>query len=188
MKTLAARLAYAMKETGYHKQIDLSERSGVQQSLISKILRGEALTSSHAHKLASAMEISANWLINGEGAMRVNKIGSIKLFDEKGDTGETLTWPVNVPKRYRAYTIKRKTGIAEVPAGTFVVVDPDMVPSTSDLIVINISNVISVYRYNLSSDRGLLSVDDARVPMFPVPSDAEIIGTVVQAFIPDLST
>lgn len=186
-----------MKETGFDSQTQLAKAAGVEQSVISKIVAGASKTSKHSSKLAAAMGISADWLINGAGTMRggidsplqridVSKL--VKVFDEKGDTGEAITWVSEVPDNYRAYIIKRNTGVAQAPAGAIVVVNPDRSPSTNDLVVTLISGSLSAFRYHESGDGGgFLSVDDTRIPVTPVRAGSDIVGPIEQVFIPSLS-
>ncbi|MBK0003143.1 helix-turn-helix domain-containing protein [Erwinia sp. S38] len=197
MKTLSERLAKAMTETGFISQTQLAKASGVDQSVISKIIAGGSKTSKYSGMLAAAMGVSADWLINGAGDMFGGIVGSlqkvdvsktVKVFDENGDTGEIITWIVDVPDHYRAYVLKRNSGISQAPAGAVVIVNPQLPPSTNDLVVTLISGKISVFRYHLSGDgAGFLSVDDSRIPLAPVASDGVVIGPIEQIFIPELS-
>lgn len=197
MKTLSERLAKAMVETGFDSQTQLARAAGVEQSAISKIIAGASKTSKHSSKLAAAMGISADWLINGAGNMmganerplqKIDVSKLVRVFDENGDTGEAITWVSDVPDHYRAYIMKRNTGIAQAPAGTVVVVNPDRSPATDDLVVTLISGNLSVFRYHLSGDGvGFLSLDDARVPITPVRAVSDVIGPIEQIFIPALS-
>lgn len=197
MKTLSERLAKAMVETGFDSQTQLARAAGVEQSAISKIIAGASKTSKHSSKLAAAMGISADWLINGAGNMmganerplqKIDVSKLVRVFDENGDTGEAITWVSDVPDNYRAYIMKRNTGIAQAPAGTVVVVNPDRSPATDDLVVTLISGNLSVFRYHLSGDGvGFLSLDDARVPITPVRAVSDVIGPIEQIFIPALS-
>lgn len=197
MKTLAERLAQAMKETGFESQTKLAKSSGVEQSAISKILAGASKTSKNSGKLAQAMGISADWLINGAGSMyggaessiqKIDVSRLVKVFDEKGFTGEVITWMSELPDNYRAYIMKRNTGIAQAPAGSVIIVNPDKVPSTNDLVATLVSGAVSVFRYHISGDgSGFLSVDDPRIPLTSVRSDSDIIGPIMQVFIPELN-
>lgn len=197
MKTLAERLALAMTETGFQSQTKLAKAAGIEQSVISKIIAGNSKTSKHSGKIAAAMGISADWLINGAGSMFGGSEGSLQkvdvsrlvnLYDEHGDTGEVISWFAEVPDSYRAYIIKRNTGIAQAPAGAVVIVNPDQKPSTNDLVVTIIAGVVSVFRYHLSGDgAGFLSVDDSRIPLASVRSEEDVVGPIMQVFIPELS-
>lgn len=197
MKTLKERLAYAMSATGKSNQTELSKESGVSQSAISKILRGVNETSKHSGKLAAALGVSADWLINGTGSAfggdseaipRIDVSKLVSVYDEKGPTGDQLSWFSRVPDNFRAYVLKAKTGISQVPANAIVIVDPDTAPGQNSLVVVNIKNVISVFRFHIGGDgRGFLSVDDDRIPLAPV-SDGSVIGPIVQIFIPELTT
>lgn len=197
MKTLSERLAKAMTETGFQSQTKLAKAAGVEQSVISKILNGTSKTSKHSGKLAAAMGISADWLINSAGSMfggaestlqRVDVSRLVRLYDERGDTGEFITWMSEVPDNYRAYIMNRNTGIAQAPKGAVVIVNPDNKPSTNDLVVTLISGVVSAFRYHVSGDgAGFLSVDDPRIPLASVRSDEDVVGPIMQVFIPELS-
>jgi transcriptional regulator with XRE-family HTH domain len=197
MKTLGERLAQAMTETGFQSQTKLAKAAGIEQSVISKILAGGSKTSKHSGKLAAALGVSADWLINGAGSMfgggdstlqKVDVSRLVKVYDESGDTGEVVTWFAEVPDHYRAYFIKRNTGIAQAPAGAVVIVNPQQKPATNDLVLTLISGVISVFRYHISGDgAGFLSVDDPRVPLASVRSPEDVVGPIMQVFIPELN-
>jgi phage repressor protein C with HTH and peptisase S24 domain len=64
--TLAQRLKHARKERGLTQQ-QLSEASGVNQSDISKIERGETLRPTGLLSLAMAMKCNPYWLETGDG-------------------------------------------------------------------------------------------------------------------------
>ncbi|HDG9830346.1 TPA: helix-turn-helix transcriptional regulator [Raoultella ornithinolytica] len=196
MKTLKERLAYAMSSTGKTNQTELGKQAGVPQSSISKILRGDSETSRHSGKIAAALGISADWLINGTGtifgdsnqpihAIDVSK--NVKVFDIDGFTGDYLSWFSELPEHYRAYIIKGSTGIAQAPAGAIVVVDPNAAPTADDLVLVKIKQALSVFRYHIGGDgNGYLSVDDSRVPLAPVSDLSSLVGPIVQVFIPEL--
>lgn len=196
MKTLKERLAYAMRSTGKTNQTELGKQAGVPQSSISKILRGDSETSRHSGKIAAALGISADWLINGAGtifgdsnqpihAIDVSK--NVKVFDIDGFTGDYLSWFSELPEHYRAYIIKGSTGIAQAPAGAIVVVDPNAAPTADDLVLVKIKQALSVFRYHIGGDgNGYLSVDDSRVPLAPVSDLSSLVGPIVQIFIPEL--
>lgn len=196
MKTLKERLAYAMRSTGKTNQTELGKQAGVPQSSISKILRGDSETSRHSGKIAAALGISADWLINGTGtifgdsnqpihAIDVSK--NVKVFDINGFTGDYLSWFSELPEHYRAYIIKGSTGIAQAPAGAIVVVDPNTAPTADDLVLVKIKQALSVFRYHIGGDgNGYLSVDDSRVPLAPVSDLSSLVGPIIQVFIPEL--
>ncbi|EIX9026395.1 XRE family transcriptional regulator [Klebsiella aerogenes] len=197
MKTLSERLAYAMKETGFSSQTALAKASGVEQSLISKILRGSSETSKSSGKLAAAMGISADWLINGQGSIfgssetkfeKVDASKQVMVWDKDGATGTSINWFNELPENFQAYIMHGKTGISQAPAGSIVIVDPDLKPSTSDLVVAKSGELISVFRYHINGAGGVfLSVDDDRVPLAEIEDTSVIRGTVKQIFIPELS-
>lgn len=197
MKTLKERLAYAMQTTGKTSQTDLGKSSGVPQSAISKILRGASETSRHAGKLAAALGVSADWLINGNGSIfgsadekpqRIDVSKMVKVFDANGYTGESLSWFTQLPDYYRAYIMKGKTGIAQLPSGAIAIVDPNEKPSSNSLVIVIVDNVATAFRYHIGGDgRGFLSVDDERVPLASVSDPASVVGPIVQVFIPELN-
>ncbi|WP_132731470.1 helix-turn-helix transcriptional regulator [Raoultella sp. BIGb0138] len=196
MKTLKERLAYAMSSTGKTNQTELGKQAGVPQSSISKILRGDSETSRHSGKIAAALGISADWLINGTGAIfgdsnqpihAIDVSKNVKVFDIDGFTGDYLSWFSELPEHYRAYIIKGSTGIAQAPAGAIVVVDPNAAPTADDLVLVKIKQALSVFRYHIGGDgNGYLSVDDSRVPLAPVSDLSSLVGPIVQIFIPEL--
>lgn len=193
MKTLSERLQHAMITRGIRSQSELARLSGVQQSIISKILSNINETSKYSGKLAAALGISADWLINGTGSMdgvggepiqMVDASRIIDLWDENGRTNESVTWPERLPERYRAYRMPRNTGVAQTPEGAIVIVDPESKPGNGDLVVTNINGVISTYRFlEGGAGAGFLSVDDNRVPLAQIPDPSCIIGVVEQTFV-----
>lgn len=197
MKTLSERLAHAMRETGITNQTILSKRSDVAQSTISKILRGENKTSKETGKLAKALGVSADWLINGQGDMCGRSNVRIEGFDASrqvslwtidGDTGNKINWICETPSNHQAYVIAGNTGIERVPKGAIVIVDPEASPMANDLVVAEVSGSISVFIYHLNgAGESFLSVDDERIPLAKVADSSTIRGPVTQLYIPTLS-
>ncbi|QZN97328.1 helix-turn-helix domain-containing protein [Symbiopectobacterium purcellii] len=197
MKTLKERLAYAMHTTGKNNQTELGRQAGVPQSSISKILRGDSETSRHTGKLAAALGVSADWLINGTGSIfgeanqtiqAIDVSKNVKVFDFNGFTGNHVSWFSTLPEHFRAYEIKGRTGISQAPAGAIVIVDPEELPASEDLVLVLLKDTISVFRYHIGGDgKGYLSVDDSRVPLAPVSDLSSVLGPIVQVFIPELN-
>lgn len=193
MKTLCERLKRSMTETGITAQSDLARLSGVNQSIISKILSGKNKTSKYSGKIASALGISADWLINGTGNMlggaesAIEKLDASRLvavWDENGITSDVISWTESIPQRYRAYVMKKHTGIMQAPAGSVVLVDPNISPGNDELVVTTIRREISVYRFlEGGSGYGFLSVDNKRVPVTEVKELSWIIGVAEQILV-----
>lgn len=196
MKTLKERLAYAMQVTGKTNQTELGKQAGVPQSSISKILRGDSETSRHSGKLAAALGVSADWLINGSGSIfgsvehkltTIDVSKNVKIYDCNGDTGEYISWFSPLPEHFRAYVIKVQTGISQAPSGAIVIVNPQETISTNDLVLVKLKESVSVFRYHIGGDgNGYLSVDDSRIPLAPVSDLSTVVGPIVQIFIPEL--
>ena len=70
-----------MRSTGKTNQTELGKQAGVPQSSISKILRGDSETSRHAGKIAAALGVSADWLINGTGSIYGNSNQPLQAID-----------------------------------------------------------------------------------------------------------
>lgn len=68
MDTLGKRLKHARLERGL-TQVQLAQASGVKQSDISKLERGDSSTTTGLVKLAKALGCSADWLDTGTGAI-----------------------------------------------------------------------------------------------------------------------
>ncbi len=143
------------------------------------------------------MGVSADWLINGQGdlfgspAAHLEKVDAskmVRVWDYDGATGKSISWFNELPDTYQAYIMRGKTGISQAPSGSIVIVDPDLKPSTSDLVVAKSGELISVFRYHINGAGGVfLSVDDDRVPLAEIKDTSVIRGTVKQIFIPELS-
>lgn len=197
MKTLRERLAYAMQTTGKTSQTDLGKQAGVPQSSISKILRGDSETSRHSGRLAAALGVSADWLINGNGSIfgekgtalqTVDVSKNVKLYDAKGFTGEFISWFSALPEHFRAYTIENGSGVAQAPAGAIIIVNPSERAAPNDLVAVHVDNNITVFRYHVGGNgSGYLSVDDPRVPLAEVSPSSLVVGPIVQVFIPELN-
>lgn len=61
------RLKFAREEKGW-TQTELAEQSGVYASIISRVEAGAKLTEKQGIKLAEALEVGADWLMNGNEA------------------------------------------------------------------------------------------------------------------------
>ncbi|KGT87216.1 hypothetical protein NG99_23620 [Erwinia typographi] len=192
MKTLSERLKLAMHQSGHTSQSDLAKLAGVNQSIISKILTGKNETSKYSGKLAAALGISADWLINGAGSMEgsdvpIQKIDASRLvpvWDEKGDTGDVVSWHESVPNSYRIYLMKKNTGIEKAPEGALVLVNPSLKPGNNELVVTNIRGSISAYRFlEGGAGLGFLGVDDSRIPPFEISDESCIEGVAEQILI-----
>lgn len=192
MKTLCERLQHAMNKMGITSQSELARLSGVNQSIISKILSGKNETSKFSGRLAAALGISADWLINGIGSMhgedgplqQVDASRLVSVWDETGQTNDVISWPERVPDYYRAYIIKKNTGISQVPVGAVVLVDPSISPGNDDLVITDIRGEISTYRFlEGGSEHGFLAVDNERVPLSAISDPSCILGVVEQILI-----
>ena len=192
MKTLSERLAKAMADTGFDSQTRLARAAGVEQSVISKIIAGASKTSKHSSKLAAAMGISADWLINGSGSIdgedgpiqKVDVSRLVSVWDATGITNDVISWHESVPDRFRAYVMPKNTGIERVPVGAITLVDPAITPGNEDLVVTCIRGEISTFKFlEGGSGYGFLAVDDDRVPLFEVVDSSCIIGVVEQILI-----
>ncbi len=181
-----------MQKTGITSQSELSRLSGVNQSIISKILTGKNETSKFSGKIAAALGISADWLINGSGSMEgddaplqmVDVSRLVSVWDESGKTNDVISWHERMPDYYRAYIMRKNTGISKVPLGAITLVDPTIAPGNDDLVVTNIRGEISTYRFlEGGASHGFLAVDDDRVPLFEVTDPSCIIGVVEQILI-----
>lgn len=192
MKKLSERLYTAMQKTGITSQTDLALRAGVNQSIISKILRGKNESSKYSGRLAAALGISADWLINGSGSMnggdsslqKVDFSTLVPVWDAEGKTDDSFSWSERVPEHFRVYLLRKNSGINNISAGSVVLVDPDTTPGTNDLVLAVIKNEVAIYRYiSGGMNHGFLAVDDARVPLLEITEPECIKGVVEQVLI-----
>lgn len=189
--TLAKRLRQAMQEAGY-TQSSLAEKAGMAQSMIWKLLSGKAHSTSKILDLSKVLNVSPEWLADGEGVMRKSDNGGIEYYnmtpvhlykqqsDSSGfyDTGDIIMIPdIIEAKNQKAFKIETNSGCIEAPAGTYIVVDPDEVPGTNDLVYARINDSSSVYRFVDGGADKYLSVDDPRVPLIPL-SDVYFVGVI----------
>lgn len=189
MKTIAERLKHAMHHAGDISQMGLAEAAGVSQPTIWKLLNGKTKKSKEIPNIAGALGVSLEWLATGKGEMfggeqasspRVNLSQLVPVWDENGDTGDFITSPGSKPERsWRAYMMKRNSGIAEAPAGAIIVIDTDIEPGADDIVLAMMSGKVLAYRYVTGADgSGFLSVDDKRVPMAPISKES-LIGVAI---------
>ena len=92
-KNLAHRLRDARKMRGL-TQVQLANASGIKQSDVSKIERGETLRPTGLIALARVLDVSPHWLDTGEGEMRPShSTPNIKFrvaADEKAPIAQAL--------------------------------------------------------------------------------------------------
>lgn len=186
--TLSERLQKAMKYRGNMTQGALAEASGVAQPTIWRLVNGKAKGSVKLVDIANALGVNVDWLANGIGEMegsnneqkfRLDKSLNISVWDETGETDDFVLSPMGKPlPSYRAYVLSRNTGCAEAPSGSIAIVDTEITPGTGDLVIAQVNNSISVYKFLDGGSHGFLSVDDNRVPLIDL-SSALFIGVVV---------
>ncbi|MEQ9910956.1 helix-turn-helix transcriptional regulator [Pectobacterium polaris] len=70
MKTFAERLTMAMAEAGYSQE-RLATAIGLTQPAIQKMVAGKTLRSSKSVEIAQTLGIRPEWLVSGQGEMRV---------------------------------------------------------------------------------------------------------------------
>ncbi|ANK01175.1 hypothetical protein ADP73_14325 [Serratia plymuthica] len=181
-----------MQKSGVTSQSELSRLSGVNQSIISKILAGKNETSKYSGRIAAALGVSADWLINGSGNIdgedgpiqKVDVSRLVSVWDAAGITNDVISWHESVPDRFRAYVMPKNTGIGRAPVGAITLVDPAITPGNEDLVVTCIRGEISTFKFlEGGAGYGFLAVDDDRVPLFEVVDSSCIIGVVEQILI-----
>ncbi|HAU8266093.1 TPA: helix-turn-helix domain-containing protein [Kluyvera intermedia] len=187
--SFSSRLKKAMEEGGF-TQASLAKETGLAQSMIWKLASGNAKGTSKLVVLAKALGVRPEWLGEGSGPMRdgdkqdLERLSSEPFFPVQIYDGDTHTnvW-IHVPdviksESCRAYHVVEDTGCAEVPSGTYIVVDSSESPGNNDLVYAKIGDKTSVYRFIRGGTEDFLSVDDSRVPLISVKS-SEIKGVIV---------
>jgi SOS-response transcriptional repressor LexA len=187
--TFKSRLKKAMEEGGF-TQASLAKETGMAQSMIWKLVSGNASGTAKLVPLAKALGVRPEWLGEGSGPMRdggndkSQRIGDGPVFGVEIYDGDirTNTW-ITVPglvksDSCKAYHITEDTGCSDVPAGTYIVVDSAEEVGNNDLVYANTGKQSSVYRFVRGGTEDFLSVDDNRVPLIPV-SSVEIQGVIV---------
>ncbi|EAP3462087.1 XRE family transcriptional regulator [Salmonella enterica] len=188
MHELKGRLKAAADHAGF-TQGELARRSGVDQSVISKLFSGQQQDSKHLPRLAQTLGIRIEWLMFQNGPMTVDEImpdsgkldvtREIQLWDEVGPTGEIFQWPERLPKRYRAYHIEYETGIVHIPPHSTVIVDPQSRPAHRDLVLTIIGEYTCVHRFHATGfNHGMLGVDDEKIPLHEVHDPHWIVGVI----------
>ena len=150
-------------------QAALAEASGVAQPTIWRLVNGNAKGSSKLVDIANALAVNIDWLANGVGDMespnstpqfRADRSLEIPVWDENGYTGDAILSPVGAP------------------AGSIAIVDTHLQPGTDDLVIAQIGNSFSVYKFLEGGTQGFLAVDDSRVPLIDISSSV-LLGVVV---------
>jgi transcriptional regulator with XRE-family HTH domain len=194
MKTLAERLAYAMKIRGL-TQGGLSKAAGLSQPTVWRLVQGKATGSTKILSIARALSVNADWLLSGIGEMESQAqdkqqldisvpAGAIKLpvYYPSGQATDDFIF---IPKKIYsnscvAYLLDRNTGIKEIESGTVIVVDSKEFPGNGDL-VFSSGNSQLVFRFVSGGSDGFLSVDDSRVPLIDFKS-IDFSGVIVFIF------
>lgn len=194
MKTLAERLAYAMKNRSM-TQGSLSKAAGISQPTVWRLVQGKAAGSTKILSIARALSVNADWLSSGIGEMESKNqsdqsanistpIGAIKLpvyFPSGQPTDDYIFIPNKFySKGCTAYLLDKNTGIKEIETGTVIVVDSNVFPGNGDL-VFSSSNSQLVFRFVSGGSEGFLSVDDSRVPLINFNS-IDFSGVIVFIF------
>ncbi|PHM33566.1 helix-turn-helix domain-containing protein [Xenorhabdus innexi] len=195
--TLADRLKEAMADKGL-TQSALAEKAGMAQSMIWKLLSGNATKTGRLVDLAKALGVRPEWLSDGSGdkyqpgetdvtAGQDNRYVPVKVYEAEQETRETFVVPAfSEPQASfsacRAYRITQNTGCAEAPEGTVIVVDTQETVANDDLVYVRIGDHYSVYRYKQGGAVGFLAVDDTRIPLITLSPEMEILGVIVYLF------
>ncbi|CQJ02439.1 TPA: helix-turn-helix domain-containing protein [Yersinia enterocolitica] len=189
--TFKDRLKIAMDEGGF-TQASLAKATGLAQSMIWKLVSGNANGTSKLVSIAKVLGVRPEWLSEGSGTMRETEnenkeqdrytrepFFSVDIYDGDIKTNHLLMVPDLVrSESCRAYLLKEDTGCAETPAGTYIVVDSSESPGNNDLVYAQSGETTSVYRFVRGGAEDFLSVDDPRVPLSPAKS-FEIKGVIV---------
>ncbi|MBD2814217.1 helix-turn-helix domain-containing protein [Xenorhabdus sp. Flor] len=195
--TLADRLKEAMADKGL-TQSSLAKKAGMAQSMIWKLLSGNATKTGRLVDLAKALDVRPEWLSDGSGykhlygdsdfaARHDDRYVPVKIYQAEQETPESFMVPAFSEQQTafdtcRAYRITQNTGCAEAPEGTVIVVDTQEDIANDDLVYARIGEHYSVYRYKQGGAVGFLSVDDSRIPLITVSPDMDIVGVIVCLF------
>ena len=162
MENLAKRLKSARLLRGM-TQVQLCALSGVKQSDISKLERGDSLKTTALVAIARALGVRADWLDTGDGPMdstagsqdtwnvtsaligatRVPLIscvhaGAWKGMDENFKPNDVVDWLMTDQKVSRnafANEIKGECMLPEFKPGDRVIIDPEVLPMPGDFVV-----------------------------------------------------
>ena len=162
MENLAKRIKSARLLRGL-TQVQLSALSGVKQSDISKLERGNSLKTTALVAISRALGVRADWMDTGDGVMdssaapqdtwnvtsasmgatRVPLISCVQAgawtetaADFKpGDAVDWLVTDLNVSKHAFANEIKGDSMLPEFKPGDRVIIDPEVSPMPGDFVV-----------------------------------------------------
>ena len=167
--TLASRLRDARTEKQM-TQVQLSRVSGVRQSDISKIERGDTMRSTSTVELAQALGIDPVWLATGDGEMRFSASASVEVEEMLGGRGVPLiSWvqagewsdvsdpfhpgeaedwlPCPVRHGPRTYCVRVRgdsmhnpTGRPSYADGDIIFVDPDRESKAGDRVIVRLDD------------------------------------------------
>ena len=200
MDSLAKRVLYARQKVGMSQQ-QLADASGLKQSDISKIERGQILKTTGLIALARALGSDPNWLDTGDGEPGINtnvtqgpKIGGFVpllsnvqagMFTEyvdnfhPGDGGMELI-PTAVPVKQHTFAL-RVSGDSMSPKfteGMLLIVEPDMEAHPGDYVIAKNGDDETTFKQLIRDGADLyLKPLNERYPIKPLGS-AHIVGVV----------
>lgn len=187
--TFKDRLKQAMEDKGF-TQASLAKEAGLAQSMVWKLVTGNASGTSKLVALSKALGVRPEWLGDGSGPMTDDKNQelstpsfdpsfSVSIYENDLKTDRLLHVPEIIKSdSCKAYHVTEDTGCQEVPAGTYIVVDSSEKPGNNDLVFARVGKSTSVYRFVKGGVDDFLSIDDKRVPLVPVTS-SEVKGVIV---------
>lgn len=201
---LPTRMKTARKQKGW-SQVELARACGLKQGAIGHLESGRSGNSMYLPQIASALQVSYEWLLRGKGEMHVSARPSVdsglrqvplrSLSDFSGRSGMNAVknWvpaPTDVSKDAFAVTVEgdamtSQHGQRSYPNGTIIYVDPDMPENLNGKRVLAMVDDYPVFKeYRRDGSRiFLMSLN----PLYP-PIDgttAKIIGVVVGSFLPE---
>jgi SOS-response transcriptional repressor LexA len=200
--TLAQRLKTARKEARLTQE-QLAKLSGVSQTDISKIERGQIKSTSSVIPLATALGRDAVWLQTGEPAHQQtirsganvkpwsSQLGHVPILtkDQAGMYKETIDSGDALPTVQTVSPVSRYTFAMQVEgdsmepaftAGAVVVVEPEVIAKPGDYVVAVVNNEVTLKQLVGDAGEWFLRPANQRYPIKPL-GNGVILGKVVSS-------
>ena len=183
-------------------QVELSRRAGLSQTTIADIERGRNRKSRYLLQLAEALECSPEWLESGVGTMgrelasnisagpvlrgRVPVISWVQAGHaaeaidllQPGEGYDWIETDIPIHRHTFALRVNGDSMDPEFPAGTIVIVEPEMEPNTGDYVIAKNGDGEATLKMLMKDgpDWYLVPLNN-RYPIKPL-SGYQIVGTV----------
>ncbi len=202
--TLGQRIKLRRKELEL-SQVRLGEMAGLDQTVISKLERGDVQETARIAELAEALECDALWLSQGRGspeprnaAAELHEVayrGKVPLISyvaagswsdavdnfAPGSADEWIDTTVPVKRHTYALRVEGDSMEPRFPSGAVLIVEPEAEPKNGSFVIVRQNGSDATFK-QLIHDGGVwyLKPVNPRYPIMQLGSDAVLCGVVKQ--------